>query len=277
MKTLVFVFGLVGGWNWLAVGLDPCWAMSPTQEVEAFLVQVPFAEPPPVEIPELPKATPPPQEFTEKDRQRAEALLPLLSGPKELYAMGEFVHLGKLVVPVLVKALKMPDPRLRYNAIETLKIIDDPQAVPFLLEVARDTREMTRVRAHALRVAVRLDPIGALPALQALVHDPSDTIRRTVAFEARYIKKSKEVPFLLIELLGDPKRYVSVTALESFWLLTRYVGKPHNWQGSTQEERKQWAQEWRAWWKSRLQEMEQDSSSPSEPISSVYWGYPMWS
>ena len=37
--------------------------------------------------------------------------------------MGEFVHLGEPVVPVLIKALTMPSPRIRYNAIETLSMM----------------------------------------------------------------------------------------------------------------------------------------------------------
>ena len=48
--------------------------------------------------------------------------------------MGEFVHLGKPVVPVLVKALKLPGTRVRYNAILTLSMINDARAVPNLLE-----------------------------------------------------------------------------------------------------------------------------------------------
>ena len=193
--------------------------------------------------------------------------MPLLEGRQELYIIAEFVHLGKPVVPVLVKALKMPGSRLRYNAIETLKIINDPRAVPELLDVARDDEEAIRVRAHALRVAVRVAPLEALPTLQTLVKDHADTIRRTVAFECRYVKRPESVS-LLIELLTDQEKYVSVTALESFWRLTRWVGPPHDWQGSTHEQRVAWAKEWKAWWDETLRNREAaPNKQQSEPVS----------
>lgn len=214
-------------------------------------VQIPYNAPPDAEFPEIPDATPAPEVLSEKELMRAEALLPLLEGRQELYIMGEFVHLGKPVVPVLVKALKMPGTRLRYNAIETLSIIEDPRAVPNLIESALDPNEITRVRERALRVAVKLDPVQSIPALKTIVHDNSDTMRRAVAYLGRYVR-DVEMPPMLIQLLGDSERYVAVTALDSFWRLTRHAGEPHDWQGSTQEQRKLWAQEWLAWWEETL-------------------------
>src|SRR6185295_13059944 len=119
--------------------------------------------------------------------KRAEALLPLLEGNQEFWAMGEFVHLGPPAVPVLVKALKLPGVRIRYNAIETILMIKDPSAVPALLEVATEPNEMPRVREHALRVAVRLDSSQVPPAIETMVKDPNSSIRRTAAFESRYV------------------------------------------------------------------------------------------
>jgi hypothetical protein len=84
------------------------------------LVQIPYEPPPKAEIPDIPEATPAPTELSEKDRERLESLIPLLEGQQEYWAIGEFVHYGKHSVPYLVKALKRPGPRLRYNAIETL-------------------------------------------------------------------------------------------------------------------------------------------------------------
>ena len=230
-------------------------------------VQIPYNAPPEPEFPEIEQATPAPDVLSEKELKRAEALLPLLEGRQELYIIAEFVHLGKPVVPVLVKALKMPGSRLRYNAIETLKIINDPRAVPELLDVARDDEEAIRVRAHALRVAVRVAPMEVLSTLQTLVKDHADTIRRTVAFECRYVKRPESVS-LLIELLADQEKYVSVTALESFWRLTRWVGPPHDWQGSTHEQRVAWAKEWKAWWDETLRNREAaPNKQQSEPVS----------
>lgn len=235
----------------------------PGRAGEVVPIQIPFTAPPEAEFPDLPKATPAPEVLSEEDLKRAEALLPMLEGRQELYAIGEFVHLGKPVVPVVVKALTMPGPRVRYNAIEVLKIINDPQAIPDLLKVAMDVNEMTRIRAHALRTAVRLDAHQVLPAFQKLYQDESDTIRRTVAFESRYVKVKEVVP-ILIKLLGDPERFVAVTALESFWVVTRYVGKPHNWEGSTQEERKAWAKEWQEWWDANQKREKEQQQIPSE-------------
>jgi len=228
------------------------------------LVQIPYDAPPEPEFPVIPEATPAPEVLSEEELKRAEALLPLLEGRQELYVMGEFVHLGKPVVPVLVKALKLPGPRVRYNAIETLSIINDERAVPNLLETAMDLKEMIRVRERALRVAVKLDPIQSISALTSIVNDKNDTMRRAVAYLSRYVR-DVQVPPLLIQLMGDPERYVAATALDSFWRLTRHAGKPHNWQGSSQEQRKHWALEWKDWWEATLKSRQRPSeTAPSK-------------
>ena len=143
--------------------------------------QMPFDFPPkPAPVPDtsVPQNTKP---LGPEEVKRAEALLSLLDGKQELWAMGEFVHLGGPVVPVLVKALTMPGPRLRYNAIETLLMIKDPGAVPALIETAKEPNEMARVREHALRVAVRLDHSLVPPAIEVMVKDPNPTIRKAAA------------------------------------------------------------------------------------------------
>ncbi len=232
-----------------------------------FPVQIPYDGPPKAEFPDIEPATPAPDVLSEEELQRAEALLPLLEGHQELYVIGEFVHLGKPVVPVLVKALKMPGSRLRYNAIEAMSIIRDPQAVSYLLEAAKNVEDITRVRAHALRVAVRLAPLETLSALQALVKDQHDTIRRTVAFESRHVRHPETVS-LLIQLLADQERYVSIAALESFWRLTRWSGPSRDWQGSTWEQRVAWAKEWKAWWEETLKKRKDAPDAPSSaPVS----------
>ena len=226
-----------------------------------------YDAPPNPSFPSIPDATPAPQQLSEEELKRAEALLPLLEGRQELYIMGEFVHLGRPVVPILVKALKMPGTRLRYNAIETLSIIEDSAAVPSLLDVALDRDEVIRVRERALRVAVKLDPIQSIPALKTIVSDGSDTMRRAVAYLSRFVTDIQTPP-LLIELLGDKERYVAATALDSFWRLTRFAGEPHDWQGSTQEQRKKWALEWKEWWETTLKNRPVPSKQPSEKPAS---------
>ena len=226
-----------------------------------------YAAPPEPSFPKIPEATPSPKQLSKKELKRAEALLPLLEGRQELYIMGEFVHLGSPVVPILVKALKMSGTRLRYNAIETLSIIEDPVAVPNLLDTALDRDEVIRVRERALRVAVKLGPIQSIPVLQTIVSDDSDTMRRAVAYLSRFVTDIQTPP-LLIQLLGDKERYVASTALDSFWRLTRFAGKPHDWQGSTREQRKKWALEWKEWWETTLKNRPAPPKQPSEkPVS----------
>ena len=260
---------LVVGWSILCCASASLAEAGTPASRPAYLVpvQIPYNAPPEAEFPEVEQATPAPDVLSEKELQRAEALLPLLEGRQELYIIAEFVHLGKPVVPVLVKALKMPGSRLRYNAIETLSIIKDPQAVPNLLDVAGDDEEVTRVRAHALRVAVRLEPMEALPSLHTLVKDHADSIRRTVAFECRHVRHLEAVS-LLFALLADQEKYVSITARDSLWHLTRWSGSPHDWQGSTHEQRIAWAKEWQGEWDEELKKRKAaPKKPPSGPVS----------
>ena len=211
------------------------------------LVQIPYEPPPKAQIPDIPDATPAPAELSEKDRERLESLIPLLEGKQELWAMGEFVHYGKHSVPFLVKALKMPGPRLRYNAIETLFMIKDPSSVPGLLEVAMDKNEMSRIRSHAIRTAARIDSSQVLPAIQEMVKDPNSTIRNTAVYEARRVRQKEILP-IIIGVIPDPEQYVSITARDSFWVLTGFIGSPHDWEISSEQDRKAWAKEWWDWW-----------------------------
>src|SRR5437667_1941315 len=115
--------------------------------------------------------------LTEEETKRAEALIPLLDGEQEFWAIGEFVHIGPPAIPVLAKGLRHPSRRVRINAIETMSMIKDKAAVPFLDAVAANEEEIPAVREKALRVAVRMDPLRAVSALQAMAKDPSETIR----------------------------------------------------------------------------------------------------
>jgi len=170
-----------------------------------------------------------------------------LSGKQELWAMGEFVHLGSPVIPVLVKALKMPDPRLRYNAIETMGMIKHPSAAPSLVETAMEDHEMTRVRTHALRVAVRLNPSVTPEAIAVMAKDSQESIRKEAAFQSRYVREKAVLP-VLIDLLQDEERFVSISAVQSLWMLTQLETEMHDWAVATKDERVDWAQEWVTWW-----------------------------
>ncbi len=228
------------------LGADLVLAVQSDNPPKIYLTQLPFSPPPQPDYDPGEDATPAPEQLNEKEQKRLESLLPLLEGNQELWAIGEFVHFGKHSVPHLLKALKMTGPRIRFNATETLSMIKDPSAVPALVELALDPKEESKVRSHALRVATRLDPNQVIPAIEGMAKDPNSTIRNTAVFEARYVHRKEVLP-IIIGVIPDPEQYVSITARDSFWILTRFSGSIHDWEISTPEKRKEWAKEWWAW------------------------------
>lgn len=218
-------------------------------------VQMPYEMPPKVQdapVESVPQNTKP---LTPEEIQRAEALLPLLEGKQEFWAMGEFVHLGEPVVPVLVKALAMPGPRTRYNAIETLSMLKAVAAVPALLTTAQEPNEIPRVREHALRVAVRLDPAKTPEAVQSMSKDPNSSIRKAAAFESRYVREKAVIP-ILIEMISDDERFVGLSAVQSLWILTRHETEFHDWDTSSKQDRQEWSAEWLDWWNTQKESFE---------------------
>src|SRR5690242_8710013 len=211
-------------------------------------VQIPYEMPPQFQdtapVVTVPQNTKP---LSPEELQRAESLLPLLEGKQEFWAMGEFVHLGEPAVPVLVKALTMPGPRTRYNAIETISMLKATSAVPSLITTAKDPNEIPRVREHALRVAIRLDPAKTPEAIQVMSKDPNSSIRKSAAFEGRYVREKSVVP-ILIEMIPDDERFVAMSAVQSLWILTRHETEFHDWDISTKQDREEWAHEWTDWW-----------------------------
>jgi len=237
----------------MAIGAAPSPAHS--QSGSAWLVQapdlgeVPYGYGMPPKPQDTPATSIPPLDkpLGPEELKRAEALLPLLEGKQEFWAIGEFVHLGKPAVPVLVKALTMPSPRIRYNAIETLLMIKDPSAVPALIQTAKDPNELSRIREHALRVAVRLDAVQTPPAIEAMAKDQESAVRKVAAFEARYVRQKAVVP-VLIGLIADEERFVATTAIQSLWILTRHESEMHDWDTSSRQDREEWTREWNEWW-----------------------------
>lgn len=210
-------------------------------------VQVPYEAPPTNQ--DVPDVSIPPNKnpLSDEELKRAEALLPLLEGKQEFWAMGEFVHLGEPSVPVLVQALTMTSPRIRYNAIETLLMMRGVAGVPALVAAAKEPGELPRVREHALRVAVRLDSTKAPEAIEVMAQDPSPSVRKAAAFEARYVRQKTVIPFL-IPMISDDERFVALSALQSLWILTRHETEFHDWDTSTKQDRAAWSSEWTEWW-----------------------------
>jgi hypothetical protein len=80
----------------------------------------------------------------------------------------------------------------------------------------------------------------------------------------------KEVLPIIIEVIPDQEKYVSITARDSFWILTRFIGPIHDWEASTPEDRKEWAKEWWAWWeenKDRFDHAPSPTPAPQPPAS----------
>jgi len=211
------------------------------------LIQMPYEAPP--ESQDAPDVSVPPntKPLNEEELHRAEALLPLLEGKQEFWAMGEFVHLGEPSIPVLVKALTMPSPRIRYNAIETLSMMKGVSGVPALVDTAKREEEIPRVREHALRVAVRLDPLKVPEAIEVMAKDVSPSVRKSAAFEARYVRHKSVIP-VLISMVTDDERFVALSAVQSLWILTRHETEFHDWDASSAQDRADWANEWAVWW-----------------------------
>jgi hypothetical protein len=239
----------------------PVWAEQGRDSSYKHLAQLPYEPPPQPEYTPGEEATPAPEILTPQDQDRLESLIPLLAGRQELWAIGEFVHYGKHSVPFLVKALKMPGSRVRFNAVETLSMIKDPSGIPGLLEVAMNADEESRIRSHALRVSTRLDPNQVIPALEVMVKDPNSTIRNTAVFETRNVHRKEVLP-IIISAITDPEQYVSITARDSFWLLTRFSGSIHDWEVSTPEDRKEWVKEWWTWWEEHKEQFGDRLPSP---------------
>jgi hypothetical protein len=218
-------------------------------------VQVPYEPPPKVQ--DLPSESVPQntKPLTAEELQRAEALLPLMEGKQEFWAMGEFVHLGEPSVPVLIKGLTMPGPRTRYNVIETISMLKATSAVPALVAAAKEPNEVPRVREHALRVAVRLDPAKSVDAIEVLAKDQNSTIRKAAAFESRYVREKAVVP-ILIGMIADEERFVAISAVQSLWILTRHETEFHDWETSTKQDRQEWMGEWLEWWNNQKDSFE---------------------
>jgi len=185
--------------------------------------------------------------LTEEETKRAEALIPLLDSQQELWAIGEFVHLGPSAVPILAKGLQHPSRRVRMNALETLSMIKDKSAVPYLNAQAANGQETAAVREKALRVAIRLDPANAVPALQAMAKDPSDIIRNAVARES-FSVRDKAVIDLLIGLLADESPSVADGAHRTLYGFTGRLVDRQDFVQSTKEQRVAWSKDWEQWW-----------------------------
>lgn len=253
--------------SWVVVGFflagAPLWAEIGPSRTPLYFAQMPYDPPPQPESRGV-DATPAPESLTPQDQERLESLIPLLEGRQEFWAIGEFVYFGKHSIPYLVKALKVPVSRVRFNAVETLSMLNDSSAVPGLLSVAMNPDEESKIRSHALRVATRLDPNQVIPAIEVMMKDPNSTIRNTAVFESRRVPRKEVLP-LIINGISDPEQYVSITARDSFWILTDFMGPIHDWESSTPEDRKEWVKAWWSWWEENQEKFGKTPQSIESP------------
>ncbi len=204
--------------------------------------------------------------LTEEETKRAEALIPLLDGEREFWAIGEFVHIGPPAIPVLAKGVRHPNRRVRINAIETMSMIKDKAAVPILNAVAANEEEIPAVREKALRVAIR----------EAMAKDPSETIRNAVVSESRIVK-DKAVIDLLITLLADDSSSVADGAFRTLWNFTGRMVEGQDFIQSTKEERVAWAKDWARWWSDNRDKFQfvPDRPTGPPPVMIPPGGFPM--
>ncbi len=192
--VVVLILSMVGGVHTLYGWID--------QAARVWPVQRPYEAPlKNHDVPDVfltpnanPNANPNTNPMSPEELTRGEALLPLLEGKDEFWAMGEFVHLGEPSVPVLVKALTMPSPRIHYNAIEIISMMKGVVGVPVLLITAKELNEIPRVHEHALRVAIRLDPAKTPDAIDVMANDLNPSVRKAAAFEARHVRQKAVIP-----------------------------------------------------------------------------------
>ncbi len=214
--------------------------------------------------------------LTEEETKRAEALIPMLDSQQELWAIGEFAHLGPPAVPVLAKALQHPSRRVRMNAIETLSLIKDKAAVPALSTLSANSQEVPAVREKALRVIVRLDPANAMSVLQAMATDPSVGIRNAVANESRFVRDKAAID-LLITMLADDVPSVAEGAWRTLYGFTGRQVDRQDFSQSTKEQRTAWARDWLQWWgaaRETFQFAPDLSSSPRPQVMPPAGGVP---
>jgi hypothetical protein len=80
-----------------------------------------------------------------------------------------------------------------------------------------------------------------------MAKDQNPSVRKSAAFEARYVRQKDVIP-ILIPMVSDDERFVAMSALHSLWLLTRHETEFHDWDTSTKQDRQAWSSEWVEWW-----------------------------
>ena len=88
------------------------------------------------------------------------------SGPECQKIRMQLVELGDPAVPALIEALQSGDAHLRWEVVQVLSRIEDPQAAPQLVKALED--ENINVRWAAMEGLIDLDRNGLPPLLKSL-------------------------------------------------------------------------------------------------------------
>ena len=117
--------------------------------------------------------------------------------------------------------------------------------------------------AEKSRMSPFISSAKVVDTIEVMAKDQNSSIRKSAAFEARYVREKPVIP-VLIGMIADEERFVALSAVQSLWILTRHETEFHDWETSTKQDRQEWAIEWLEWWNSQ-----KDSFEFSDPKRSM--------
>lgn len=120
------------------------------------------------------------------------------------------VRYGEHIIPVLIEKLRDEDIETRFSAIVALGRIGDPTAVPYLVEVLLNDRELSAVSAGAL---AKIGDRKAFEPLLSMLGDTDPTIRQAV-ISALNSLGHPEMPKRIKELLKSNNRFERESAVK---------------------------------------------------------------
>ena len=154
-----------------------------------------------------------------RDSQAVPALLELLLRERDNNVLTEAaLALGKIGDPrateVLIGLLSKDNSVVQLHAISALRMLRDPRAEPFLVEVLLDTKENPGVRAEAASALGLLDQASAAEALFQGIKENDAGIRKASIKSLGNLREERAIEDL-VRLLCDNNSAVAVAAAEA--------------------------------------------------------------
>jgi len=154
-----------------------------------------------------------------RDSQAVPALLELLLRERDNNVLTEAaLALGKIGDPrateVLIGLLSQDNSVVQLHAISALRMLRDPRAEPFLVEVLLDTKENPGVRAEAASALGLLDQASAAEALFQGIKENDAGIRKASIKSLGNLREERAIEDL-VRLLCDNNSAVAVAAAEA--------------------------------------------------------------